>query len=36
MKSERNEYLKANPRLAQDLTPENSYFVGLQGDAGLA
>jgi hypothetical protein len=36
MKSERNEYLKANPRLAQDLTAENSYFVGLQGDAGLA
>lgn len=33
---ERNEYLKASPQLARQLTPENSYFVGLQGDTGLA
>lgn len=35
-KAEKNEYLKASPRLARHLTPETSYFVGLQGDAGLA
>lgn len=35
-KFERNEYLKASPQLARQLTPENSYFVGLQGDTGLA
>lgn len=36
LKAERNEYLKANPRLAALLTPESAYFVGLQGDVGLA
>ncbi len=36
LKAERNEYLKANPRLETLLTSESAYFVGLQGDVGLA